>query len=235
MRHHIVRRIQRTFALVSFILILAIALLAGQALGLIPRDLLAFAGSMRLFPQNPQVALISGHAGYDSGAICTDASGNTTLTEAEINARITGLAAQQLRRADVNVLILEEYDSQLEGLQTQLLLSLHADSCIDLSGYKAANRINSSVAEADTILLACLDQHYAAVTGLRPHPTTITHDMTSYHAFRRIHPTTPAAILEMGFLGGDQTLLVNHPDQVADGIAKSVQCFLAQSAQNAPP
>ncbi|MCB0113875.1 MAG: hypothetical protein R2873_04700 [Caldilineaceae bacterium] len=228
MRRRTVRNLQRIFALISFLLVATIALLAGQALGLVPQDLLAFANPARLLPQRPQVALISGHAGYDSGAVCTDAADNVTLTEAEVNARVADLAAQRLRRAGIDTLILEEYDPRLENLDAALLLSLHADSCIELTGYKAANRVSSSVPEEDGILMACIEQHYAAATGLQPHPNTITHDMTAYHAFRRILPGTPAAILEMGFLGGDQNLLVNSADSVAAGVAESVACFLAE-------
>jgi N-acetylmuramoyl-L-alanine amidase len=227
-RRRTVRQIQRIFALISFLLVTTIVLLAGQSLGLIPQDLLAFADPARLLPRPPQIALISGHAGHDSGAVCTDAAGNVTLTEAEINARVAGLAAQRLRRAGVDVLILDEFDPLLENLDAPLLLSLHADSCIELSGYKAAGRISSSVPAEDGILLDCLAQHYAAATGLLPHPNTITHDMTHYHAFRRILPSTPAAILELGFLGGDQTLLVNEADRVAAGVAESVVCYLEQ-------
>lgn len=228
MRHRTVQQLQRIFALISFLLLAAIVLLAGQALGVVPSDLLALANPVRLLPRAPQVAIISGHAGSDSGAVCTDAAGNVTLTEAEINARVAGLAAQRLQRTGVDVVILDEYDARLEGLDADLLLSLHADSCIELSGYKAAHRVNSRVPAQDGILLNCIAQHYATTTSLQPHPNTITHDMTSYHAFRRILPSTPAAILEMGFLGGDQTLLVNQADTVAAGVAESVACFLAQ-------
>jgi hypothetical protein len=52
--------------------------------------------------------------------------------------------------------------------------------------------------------------------------------MTDYHAFRVIDRQTPAAIIEMGFLGGDQDLLVNHPEVAAKGIADSLLCFLQQ-------
>ncbi|MBX2998720.1 MAG: N-acetylmuramoyl-L-alanine amidase [Caldilineaceae bacterium] len=228
MRHHLIKRIQRLFALTSLLLILAIGLLVGQALGFIPKDLRAFVDPARFLPQAPQVALISGHAGYDSGAVCTDASGATLLTEAEINARVADLVAQRLRLSGVDLLILTEYDDRLENLTAPLLLSLHADSCVDLSGYKAAHRTNSTVPAEDARLLACIDLHYPAATGLRPHPNTITHNMTSYHAFRRIHPSTPAAILEMGFLGGDQSLLTTGAARVADGITASIQCFLAE-------
>ena len=50
--------------------------------------------------------------------------------------------------------------------------------------------------------------------------------MTQYHAFRRVAPDTPAAILEMGFLGGDRQLLTEQADTVARGIADSLLCFL---------
>jgi N-acetylmuramoyl-L-alanine amidase len=227
MRHHLIKRIQRLFALTSLLLILTIGLLVGQALGIIPQDLRAFVDPARFLPQAPQVALISGHAGYDPGAVCTDVNGTTLLTEAEVNARVAELVAQRLRLVGIDVLILAEYDERLENLTAPLLLSLHADSCIDLSGYKAAHRLNSP-SPADAALLACVDTHYPAATGLPHHPNTITHDMTSYHAFRRIHPTTPALILEMGFLGGDQSLLTTEANRVADGITASIRCFLAE-------
>jgi hypothetical protein len=50
--------------------------------------------------------------------------------------------------------------------------------------------------------------------------------MLDYHAFNRIDPQTPALILEMGFLGGDQELLTAQQDRVADGIVASLRCFL---------
>lgn len=228
MRHHLIKRIQRLFALASLLLFLAIGLLVGQALGFVPKDLRSFVDPARFFPQAPQVALISGHAGHDSGAVCTDANGATLLTEAEINARVAELVAQRLRLTGVDVLILAEYDDRLENLTAPLLLSLHADSCVGLSGYKAAHRTNSTVPAQDATLLACIDLHYPAATDLRHHPNTITHDMTAYHAFRRIHPSTPAVILEMGFLGGDQALLTAGAARVADGITASIRCFLAE-------
>ncbi len=57
---------------------------------------------------------------------------------------------------------------------------------------------------------------------------TITEDMTEYHAFRRIRSQTPAAILELGFLGGDQGLLVRSPEKSARGVADGLLCFLEQ-------
>jgi N-acetylmuramoyl-L-alanine amidase len=60
---------------------------------------------------------------------------------------------------------------------------------------------------------------------------TITENMTEYHAFRRIDPQTPAAILELGFLGGDNDLLANQQDLLARGVADGLLCFLEGGPQ----
>ncbi len=172
-----------------------------------------------------QLALVSGHAGNDSGAICIDADGNPTVTEQAINAAVAALVAQQLTRAGATVTILDEFDDRLAGLQSDLLVSIHADSCIGASGYKAAYATNAHVATAAMQLSRCFDEWYAKTTQLTPHLNTITHAMTDYHAFRKIDPTTPAMILEVGFIGGDQQLLVERPATVALGITESIRCY----------
>jgi N-acetylmuramoyl-L-alanine amidase len=178
---------------------------------------------------NDQVAFISGHSGNDSGAICTDGAGNVIITEAEINTEVANRSAELLRKAGTDVVILEEYDPRLANLQVDVLLSLHADSCIDASGYKAAYYTYSTIPDAEKRLLECIDTHYPAVTGLSQHANTVTHDMTEYHAFRKVAPSTPAAIIELGFLGGDQDLLRNQADVVARGVVDSILCFLTEA------
>ncbi|MGL4648652.1 MAG: N-acetylmuramoyl-L-alanine amidase, partial [Caldilineaceae bacterium] len=196
-----------------------VAALAGIALLAAPFPILGLftgegdAGSSALFSQGQlraavgkQVAIISGHAGNDSGAVCEESDGTPTLTEASINAAVAAQAAERLRRAGAFVTILDEFDPRLESLRADLLISLHADSCIDASGYKAASHALRTSREDDR-LVACIDQYYPAATALPHHPNTVTHNMTEYHAFGKIAPETPAAILELGFLGGDRLLL----------------------------
>lgn len=227
MRYSTIHRIQRLVILVSLTALLGIALLVARVVGYnIP-------GLNALMPQtlvpglfNRQIALISGHAGNDSGAVCSDAAGKPTITEAAVNAQVVELAAQQLRRGGADLLVLEEYDERLQGLKADVLLSVHADSCIKVSGYKAVRSPDSPIGATADRLVACLDREYAKATQLKPHTDTITHNMTEYHAFRAIDPLTPAAILEIGFLGGDQALLTQHPELVAQGIAQSIICFL---------
>ena len=231
-RHHTLQSIQRYLAIVSFLAVIGIGAvslrIAGYDLSAIqtwlPPGLLGV-----LF--NRQLAIISGHAGNDSGAVCTDTNGQPIVTEAAIVAAITERVASQLRRGGAHVMVLDEFDSRLDGLQADLLLSLHADSCIDASGYKfAANSSRVIPVQVHNNLSNCFDEHYAEATGLASHPNTITHNMTDYHAFRKIEAQTPALILEVGFIGGDQTLLVEEPDRVARGITASIRCFFERES-----
>ena len=232
MRYRTLQQIQRLLLGISVVVLISIALLVARLAGAsvpmldrwIPQTFVrdAFA---------KQVVLISGHAGYDSGAVCSDAAGQALVTEAAVNAAVAEQTAQRLRRAGADVLIVEEFDARLLGLQADVLLSIHADSCIEASGYKAAHHTNSAIPSIEARLVACIDHHYPRITGLAHHPNTITHDMTNYHAFRQIDPQTPAAIIELGFLGGDQTLLVKQPDVVAQGVAESLLCFLQEKSE----
>lgn len=177
-----------------------------------------------------RIALLSGHAGNDSGAVCMDSAGAATLVEADINAVITQRVAESLSGAGASVLVLEEYDPRINNLDADLLLSLHADSCIEATGFKAARYVWSHTATADDRLVECINSEYAAATGLAIHANTVTHNMTEYHAFRKVGVNTPAAILEMGFLGGDGALLQSRPDVPAQGVLNALYCYLSRSA-----
>jgi N-acetylmuramoyl-L-alanine amidase len=50
--------------------------------------------------------------------------------------------------------------------------------------------------------------------------------MREYHAFSEIDPGTVAAIIETGFLYLDRDYLLNHTEQVAEGIVEGVLCFV---------
>lgn len=225
-RHQTLHRIQRFLAMISFLSLLSILLISLHRTGYNVsnlRQLIPPGTFGTLF--NRQIAIVSGHAGYDPGAVCLGEAGTVTLTEAALNATIAEAVRQQLRRRGVNVLLLEEFDERLEALEADLLVSLHADSCIDASGYKIAYASRAEVILAGEKLEYCFTQHYAVITELTLHADTITHGMTNYHAFRRVAPTTPAIILEMGFIGGDQQLLQQRPNTVARGITASIRCF----------
>lgn len=232
-RHQLLRRVQRLVGLVSFVLLLGIGIATMELAGFRWTDLLQLipSGTFGVLFQR-EITIISGHAGSDSGAVCLDANGNPAVTEQAVNAAVAERVARRLRRGGASVTIFDEFDPRLELLQSDLLISLHADSCVEASGYKFAYNTRAEVLPFTSKFDTCFAQEYAVITNLPLHVDTITHDMTNYHAFRTIAPTTPAVILEMGFIGGDQALLVEQPETVARGVTESIRCFF-QSAN--PP
>jgi len=178
--------------------------------------------------QGLRVGLIAGHSGSDSGAVCPDG-----LTEAEINLRVAELVAEDLGRRGMQAEILEDFDRRLSGYRADALVSIHSDSCqVGFTGFKAANQEGGS--EASVRLTTCLWDEYEAVTGLSRHPSTITLDMTRYHAFREISSSTPASIIELGFVNTDRRLLTEQPERAARGIVNGILCFLAPPATPSP-
>ncbi len=235
MRHTTIQKIQRIILLISFLTLLGIGLIGARwaGFGLPGMDGLAPQGvNAAMF--NRQVAIISGHAGFDSGAVCEGANGEAELKEVDINADVAQRVAHRLRRAGADVIILEEYDPRLEGLVADVMLSIHADSCIDATGYKAAVDERRVSTAQEQRILACIDRYYPLATALSNHPNSVTHNMTQYHAFRRIDPSTPAAILELGFLGGDRDLLTKSPQLAAKGITDALLCAFDDSYLNPP-
>jgi len=174
-------------------------------------------------PNRPLVGIVSGHRGYDPGAVCPDG-----LTEADVNYTIALEVTSLLERRGIQADLLDEFDDRLSDYQADALVSVHADSCNvpGATGFKAARVTDSAIPEAEDRLVACLNQEYAVYTGLPQHPASITDSMTNYHAFNEIAPQTPGAIIETGFLLDDRQLLQYRPKVVARGIAAGILCFL---------
>jgi N-acetylmuramoyl-L-alanine amidase len=176
--------------------------------------------------QTVKIGIVSGHWGNggDPGAVCPDGT-----NEHDVNLSIATIVRQRLEAQGYSIDLLQEFDPRLDGYQAALLLSIHSDTCAILddqpSGFKLAASTYSSDKNLTERLAACLYNNYSKTTGLS-YLTGITDDMTKYHAFRAINPSTPAAIIETGFLNLDRNLLVDHPDIVADGIVSSVLCFV---------
>src|SRR3954453_10538418 len=100
MRHDTVQRTQRIFIWLFFLAVVGIGAIAARTAGFYPTDAqgLARQGLVPL-AWNKQVAIISGHAGNDSGAICENAGGQPTIQEADVNAAVAKRVAERLRQA----------------------------------------------------------------------------------------------------------------------------------------
>jgi N-acetylmuramoyl-L-alanine amidase len=174
---------------------------------------------------NLPIGVVAGHSGNDSGAVCDDG-----LTEANVNSDIAGRVRDILMRQGYKVDLLQEFDSRLAGYKALAVVSIHADSCMYINdqatGFKVAGSQAGTAAQSTEYLAACLKARYAAQTGLAYHAGSITADMTSYHAYGEVDPSTPAAIIETGFLDLDRAFLTQHSDRAAQGIADGILCFL---------
>jgi N-acetylmuramoyl-L-alanine amidase len=201
----------------------------------------SFAGVLNPTPNGLSIAgfkypigILAGHTGNDSGATCDDG-----LTEVSVNEDIALRVKSILERQGYMVDLLAEYDPRLEGYKAIAVVSIHADSCefIDenATGFKVAASQAGSSAAASQYLTSCLVDRYAARTGLPNHSGSITWDMTGYHAFNEVDPTTPVSIIETGFLYLDRNFLTQHADLVAQGIADGILCFTRNESVSGTP
>jgi N-acetylmuramoyl-L-alanine amidase len=172
-----------------------------------------------------RIGLVAGHWGNDSGAVCPNGT-----TEVDINLRVATLVQQSLLAEGYQVDLLQEFDPKLQDYRATALVSIHSDSCDyrgpEATGYKIARASNAYDSNLTFRLLNCLRDRYAQATGLTYHPNTITIDMSEYHAFDEVAPTTPAVIIEIGFMNLDYDLLTQHPDVVARGITSGILCYV---------
>ena len=170
----------------------------------------------------PRVGIIVGHWQSGSGATCEDG-----LREVDVNLEVAQLVAANLESTGYRVDLLTEFDERLRNYRALVLVSLHADSCIpDQTGFKVARNVNSTIPEIDDALVDCLWAEYEKAIGLPRDELHITLDMHEYHAFQEVASTTPAAIIEMGYLKEDRETLTEQQDKVAQGITTGIRCFL---------
>ena len=177
-----------------------------------------------------RVGIVAGHSGNDSGAVCTDANGQTDLTEADVNMAIAQIVKANLVAAGFQVDLLNEFDTRLNGYRAVALISIHNDSCQyvndEATGFKIASSMETRDVNRAQRLTACMVDRYQTTTGLTFHAGSITNDMTQYHAFSEIDPNTITAIIETGFLYLDREILTQETGRVAEGVTKGILCFI---------
>lgn len=197
-------------------------------------------------PTVPEVAIVAGHwaaesddavpAVRDSGAVCPDG-----LREVDITKSVADKTLDIVRGRGYHAVLLQEFDPRYNDdpkFKPRVFLSIHADSClvgadyVFATGYKIAHAEPSTNEQEDSRLVVCLTRSYDKVATKYNKPfnaNTITRNMTEYHAFRKIDPTTPAAIIELGFMGWDREFLVNNQDEMARALAIGLDDFLEGS------
>jgi N-acetylmuramoyl-L-alanine amidase len=177
-----------------------------------------------------RIGIVAGHNGNDSGTVCLDESGQVDLTEADVNREIADLVQNNLVAQGYLVDLLNEFDTRLSGYRAVALVSIHNDSCTyindEATGFKVASSLDTRDVNRAQRLTACLVDRYERITGLTFHASSITRDMTEYHAFSEIDPNTITAIIETGFLNLDRKILTEQTELVAEGVTQGILCFI---------
>ena len=170
-----------------------------------------------------RIGLISGHKGFDSGAVCDDG-----LTEAQINEGIVNKVIANLQAAGIRTDLLDEFDPRLTNYGGTAVISVHADSCEYINEIATGFKVSGSSFTNSTPLSICIEDAYQNVTQMEYHANTITPDMADYHAFRQLAPGTQAIIIEVGFMNLDREMLTTNAAIPAQGITEGIHCFLNQ-------
>lgn len=183
---------------------------------------------------NPRlVGIVAGHWKNDSGAVCPDG-----LKEVDLNLNIATQVQKILAKEGYQVDLLHEFDDRLTGYHAAALVSIHNDSCDfinnEATGFKVAAAFATKYPDRTARLTSCLRARYGSITGLPVHSTSVTPDMTSYHAFGEINENTPAVIIETGFMNLDRTILTQEADRVAQGVASGILCYLKDESVGMP-
>ncbi len=176
--------------------------------------------------QNPPAELswLTGNTGSYGGGIM----------EWESNHRIALAAKQLLEQHGVQVDLLEAVVPI--RYQADAFVSIHADGSdnnANANGFKIAGP-ERDWSGRSKILTDSIKQKYAQITKMPEDAHNITQNMTHYYSFspdrfqHAIDPSTPATLLETGFLSnpGDQYFLVHHPEVPGEGLAAGLILYL---------
>jgi hypothetical protein len=163
-----------------------------------------------------------------------------SFNERDTVAVITQLVAERLEAEGITVDVLPAVIPP--GYVADAFVSIHADGNNNTSvrGYKIAGPRRDYSGRSET-LVEYLFTRYGEVTNLPVDPN-ISRRMTAYYAFNwprykhAVHPFTPSAIVEVGFLtnSADRNFMVNQPEIAAEGIADGILAYLENIPEPLP-
>lgn len=198
---------------------------------------------------NIRVGIQAGHSQHDSGALSCD----NTVREVDINEAIANRSAILLRQKGILVDVLPGLVDAVHNYTADAFVSLHVDYCAGSnSGYKVTRWKGEKGTgldgsnDASDKLTSSLWEEYGLSTGLPQDkaPGHFAPCFIEYYALNPvdngpicegqdtqisgISPSTPGAIIEMGWLSGDLAYMTSDQGQnkMAEGIANAILRFL---------
>ena len=171
------------------------------------------------------IGLLAGHWKDNPGDVCSDG-----LIEADVNQSIAARVSQTLTDMGYKVDIFPEYDLSLLNYRSAVFVAIYSGSCADNplppSGFKVATSLTAQIPEKVNLLAVCLSEEYQKAAKIPFTYEILNPDHQSFHIFRDIHAETPAALIEVGSLKTDRSLLVSQAGKISDGIVAGILCYL---------
>jgi N-acetylmuramoyl-L-alanine amidase len=178
----------------------------------------------------PELAGLEGNTGAVFGS----------LTERMVNETVANKVKGLLEADGILVDVLPA--TVPPGYVADAFISLHADGNTNnaVRGFKIAGPRRDYSGQSER-LVTNLETSYAKGVPI-PKDNNVTRRMTAYYAFNwpryehAIHPFTPAAIVEMGFLtnASDRLVMTDQSNEVAFAIAEGIRNFVTTTAPANP-
>lgn len=160
-------------------------------------------------------------------------------TEAQVTLDIAQRVARLVRARGLTAEVLPA--TVPTAYEVDLFISLHADgnNSSVARGYKVSTRWRSDVAALDALLVQAMESAYGKTTGM-PRNASVTTAMRGYYAYSTYHGeeyrlsgTTPASIVEMGFMsnGADRAMMFNNAELLARGVVAGIDGFNSRQAE----
>lgn len=172
------------------------------------------------------IAIVSGHWGSDTGSICPNG-----IMEYEVNAEIANLIRRNLEDKHLTINEFSEFDQDLLEYNGAAIIVLRTGTCEyindNATGFYVTNAISQERSANTTELTRCLTKKYDEETKL-PYFSDdfLDSDLSQYHSFAEVDKEIPIAIIQMGFLNLDAMILTEKAENVANGIADGISCYL---------
>ncbi|MBI4322104.1 MAG: N-acetylmuramoyl-L-alanine amidase [Chloroflexi bacterium] len=177
----------------------------------------------------PVVGLQVGHWRNEEAGYPLSASPGATgggMSEAQVNLAIAKATARLLSGDGVWVDIIPTVIPK--GYRANALLAIHADGGpADRRGFFVDRPVRSSVEKQEARLAEILVQEYRAQVDI-PHVYRGTPNSRYYYGYYQVHPSTPAALIETGFLtnGIDRGIIIGQHERVAEALTIGLKRFL---------
>ena len=134
------------------------------------------------------------------------------VAEIDVNTKVAKIVKKQLEYYGINVELLPA--TVPPGYSADVFISIHADSSTDTNrrGYKSAFA-EPARNTSDSVLKTLVDESFFNASGLPDDHINVSSNMTEYYAFNTskfthsIAETTPALIIEMGYLSHKQDVV----------------------------